>query len=65
MDGWRSLVDYNPWVPKESDTTERLRFHIHPLDELFRLGELVSLYVKWGSMLLCQVYRFYDRDNNG
>ena len=26
--GWRSLVGYNPWGPKESDTTERLHFHV-------------------------------------
>ena len=25
--GGRSLVDYSPWGPKESDTTERLYFH--------------------------------------
>ena len=25
--GWRSLVGYNPWGHKESDTTERLLFH--------------------------------------
>ena len=25
--GWRSLVNYNPWGRKESDTTERLHFH--------------------------------------
>ena len=25
--GWRSLVGYNPWGRKESDTTERLHFH--------------------------------------
>ena len=24
--GWRSLVGYSPWGPKESDTTERLHF---------------------------------------
>ena len=24
--GQRSLVDYSPWGPKESDTTERLQF---------------------------------------
>ena len=26
--GWRSLIGYSPWGPKESDTTERLHFHI-------------------------------------
>ena len=26
MDGQKSLVDYSPWVRKESDTTERLHF---------------------------------------
>ena len=26
---WRSLVGYSPWGRKESDTTERLHFHIH------------------------------------
>ena len=25
--GWRSLVGYSPWGPKESDTTEQLHFH--------------------------------------
>ena len=25
--GWRSLEVYNPWGPKESDTTKRLNFH--------------------------------------
>ena len=25
--GWRSLIGYNPWGSKESDTTERLHFH--------------------------------------
>ena len=27
--GQRSLADYSPWVPKESDTTEQLHFHFH------------------------------------
>ena len=27
--GWRSLVGYNSWGRKESDTTERLHFHFH------------------------------------
>ena len=27
--GERSLVGYNPWGHKESDTTERLHFHFH------------------------------------
>ena len=26
--GWRNLVGYSPWGCKESDTTERLHFHI-------------------------------------
>ena len=26
--GWRSLVGYSPWGREESDTTERLHFHI-------------------------------------
>ena len=26
--GWRSLVGYSPWGRKESDTTERLHFHL-------------------------------------
>ena len=25
--GWRSLVGYSPWGRKESDMTERLKFH--------------------------------------
>ena len=25
--GWRILVGYSPWGPKESETTERLHFH--------------------------------------
>jgi len=24
--GWKSLVDYSPWGPKELDTAERLHF---------------------------------------
>ena len=27
--GWRSVVGYSPWGRKESDTTERRRFHFH------------------------------------
>ena len=27
--GWKSLVGYSPWGPKESDMTERLHFHFH------------------------------------
>ena len=26
--GWRSLVGYSPWGREESDTTERLHFHV-------------------------------------
>ena len=26
--GWRNLVGYSPWGHKESDTTERLHFHL-------------------------------------
>ena len=33
--GRRSLVGYNPWGCKESDTTERLHFHF----SLLRIGE--------------------------
>ena len=29
--GWKSLVGYNPWGHKESDTTERLHFHFFTL----------------------------------
>ena len=29
--GWRNLIGYSPWGHKESDTTERLHFHFHPL----------------------------------
>ena len=25
--GWRSVVGYSPWGPKELDMTERLHFH--------------------------------------
>ena len=28
LHGWRSLVGYSPWGRKESDTTERLHFHL-------------------------------------
>ena len=31
--GQRSLVGYSPWGRKESDTTERLHFHFHILNE--------------------------------
>ena len=37
MDGQKSLVDYSPWVRKESDTTERLHFtslHFKMMDEI-------------------------------
>ena len=27
--GWRSLMGYGPLGRKESDTTERLHFHVH------------------------------------
>ena len=30
--GWRSLVGYNPWGPKELDTTERFHFHLLQTD---------------------------------
>ena len=33
--GWRSLIGCSPWGRKESDTTERLRFHF----SLSRIGE--------------------------
>jgi len=29
--GWRSLVGYNPWGRKESDTTERLHLHLQKI----------------------------------
>ena len=32
--GWRSLVGYNPWGRKESDTTERLHFFNFFQDEV-------------------------------
>ena len=35
--GWRSLVGYSPWGPKELDMTEQLHFHF---------GEVWYLYVK-------------------
>ena len=31
--GWRSLVGYSPWGCEESDTTERLHFHFHALEQ--------------------------------
>ena len=37
--GWRSLIGYSPWGPKESDTTEQLYFHFHFCTK----GSLVSL----------------------
>ena len=30
--GWRSLVGCSPWGCEESDTTERLHFHFHALE---------------------------------
>ena len=27
--GWRSLLDYSPWICKESDISERLSTHTH------------------------------------
>ena len=41
--GWKSLVGYNPWGRKESDTTERLHFHF--LSTLIR-ASLVAQRVK-------------------
>ena len=41
--GWKSLVGYNPWGRKESDTTERLHFHF--LSTLIR-ASLVAQSVK-------------------
>ena len=41
--GWKSLVGYNPWGRKESDTTERLHFHF--LSTLIR-ASLVAQMVK-------------------
>ena len=35
--GWRSLVGYRPWGPKESDTTEQLHFHFHNRAQLLIL----------------------------
>ena len=29
--GWRKLGAYSPWAHKESDVTEQLHFHFHPL----------------------------------
>jgi len=29
LHGWGSLVDYNPWSHKESDTTEQLTLNPH------------------------------------
>ena len=31
--GPRSLVGCSPWGPEESDTTERLQFHLHALEK--------------------------------
>ena len=31
--GQGSLVGYNPWGRKETDTTERLHFHFHALEK--------------------------------
>ena len=30
---WRGLVGYSPWGCEESDTTERLHFHFHALEQ--------------------------------
>ena len=30
--GWRSLLGCSPWGREESDTTERLHFHFHALE---------------------------------
>ena len=35
--GWRSLVDYSPWGPKELDTTEQLHFLISRQARIFAL----------------------------
>ena len=41
MDGWRSLVGYNPWGRRESDTTERLPFHFFSLYACAATGEVI------------------------
>ena len=35
--GLENSVDYNPWVRKESDMTERLQFHYEDLQDLLEL----------------------------
>ena len=46
--GWRSLAGYSPWGHKESDTTERLPFHFHPLRKLMApRPRLVGPIVMW------------------
>ena len=40
--GWRTLVGYSAWGPKESDTTERLHFHFLPVLESRNPGYSVN-----------------------
>ena len=44
--GLRSLVDYNPWGRKESDTTERFHFHflLYHIIIIFSSGKRISPY---------------------
>ena len=38
--GQRSLVDYSPWDRKESDTTQRLHFHVHLEQQVLQIKTL-------------------------
>ena len=40
---WRSLVGYSPWGCKESDTTERLHFHITIHENVFRYFKVMTV----------------------
>ena len=60
--GQRSLIGYSPWGSKESDTTERLHFHIHfppflstrkvfilfcSRPSVVRFASLLSIFTSW------------------
>ena len=59
--GWRSLVGYNPWGHKESDTTEQLHFCIssrrHLLQSLLithsSVSTLIYIYIYISPMVCC------------
>ena len=52
--GQRSLVDYSPWGPKESNTTEQLHFHF-PFPYSAYLAQCLA-HIQPGSENTCRIY---------